>query len=352
MEGLKELARIKSSGFFAGKDSEIYIIQRYVKIYEEKLIRTKEDLSGLILCSDEVENCARRKAEALREEEALAALSKPSKVRTATMSADDATRAYLEKAEKDKYLMDELIRAAQDKASKLAIRLRKQLRVFYEMEEGKESAYRIGFVAGTGDYRLKVENVGAEEANENDAVMLLSPQSPGNGEVSQEEITEPEDHLINEISFDNNELDRVRRTLEELTFEGEKLLDGPYADDALEDTIQHIITEAFEKVRGSYALEDFEGADSFSNYIEELQCCRPEIEDAVLSYRQRNRYFQKISEWIICCREILKFAGLDSFLDDFNRELGDIKFPEEEQLARLIGIMGSAKKLYSFLKSD
>jgi|GEM_PF-6101369 len=170
-EGLKELERIKSDKFLDGKDELIYIIQRYMDIYKANRIYKKEDISAIILY--QIEKAAQREAEKEQkkqeEKRSLANIDKSSKFRVKTKSIDEATKDILQRASKDKDFMDGLKRSARDGANKGVTQLRKFFGDasdgFYNTEEGKQSEYRISFVA-KGEYRLKVQVNTIKEKNE------------------------------------------------------------------------------------------------------------------------------------------------------------------------------------------
>jgi hypothetical protein len=106
-KGLKELERIASSKFFAGKDELIHILRTYIELYEADA-DIKNQIQGIAF--------------------------------------------YLDIAKKDE-------KAARDKASKQVKKLREFLEGFYNSAEGKESACRIYFVSDERDYRLGIKKV-------------------------------------------------------------------------------------------------------------------------------------------------------------------------------------------------
>jgi hypothetical protein len=160
-EGLKELERIASSKFLAGKDDLIDLIQRYIKLYKNNRIVRKKEISASILYFDLVEKKALEKFREIEREKALADLQikSPKSQPRRNVSDEEATKLYLKLSAENKMLRKEIEKPAQDKATKHIREIRKELQNFYNLDEGKESGYRIYFVADERDYRIGIEKV-------------------------------------------------------------------------------------------------------------------------------------------------------------------------------------------------
>ncbi len=156
-EGLAEMERVKSFMVLPKDEAIIDLVERYIRLYKDKKIYKKDDISAVILYQTIVEETAQKRAKKYLEAKVTESRDKDLLHLLEKESVNKATKVFLKSAKTDKKLREELEKPAQDKASNQAKKLRSFLEDFYNSAEGKKSEYRLFFVSDERDYRLGIK---------------------------------------------------------------------------------------------------------------------------------------------------------------------------------------------------